>query len=228
MTKARVKLADDLLNKVRMSRAPADDKVLAIFDISKINFDLLRKEFTKSETKHSDVQDVKTVVEDRLRKMLAENPTRTDYQERFDEIVRDYNTEKDKNTIEATFEALMKLTAEMSAESKRYVKEGLENEEQLAVFDMLLKPDLDKADIKKIKSVAVSLLKQLEKQMRDVQDMFSKTSTRDRFRQSIYDFLYDDKTGLPVEQYTEDDLADKTDRLFQFFERQAHSGAPAH
>ncbi len=29
MTKARAKLADDLLNKVRMSRAPADDKVLA-------------------------------------------------------------------------------------------------------------------------------------------------------------------------------------------------------
>ena len=50
--------------------------------------------------------------------------------------------EKDKSTIEATFEALMRLTAEMSAESKRYVKEGLDNEEQLAVFDMLLKPDL--------------------------------------------------------------------------------------
>lgn len=194
----------------------SDDKV---FDISKINFDLLRKEFAKSETKHTDVQDIKTVVEDRLRKLLALNPTRVDFQERFDEIVQEYNKEKDKNTIEATFEALMRLTAEMSAESKRYVKEGLDNEEQLAVFDMLLKPDLNKAEIKKIKSVAVSLLKELERQMRDVQGLFSKGSTRDRFRQSIYDFLYDDRTGLPAEQYSEGDLQVKTDLLFDFFAR---------
>lgn len=203
---------------IDVSADPAsDDKV---FDISKINFDLLRKEFSKSETKRSDVQDVKKVVEDRLRKMLAENPTRTDFQERFDEIVREYNQEKDKNTIEATFEQLMKLTAEMSAESKRYVQEGLENEEQLAVFDLLLKPELSKADIKKIKSVAVSLLQKLEKQMRDVQDIFGKTSTRDRFRQTIYDYLYDDRTGLPVNVYNENDLHKKTDLIFDFFAQQ--------
>ncbi len=35
----------------------------------------------------------------------------------------------------------MRLTAEMTEESKRYIKEGLKSEEQLAVFDMLLKPD---------------------------------------------------------------------------------------
>jgi type I restriction enzyme R subunit len=196
--------------------AESDDKV---FDISKINFDLLRKEFAKSETKRSDVQDMKTVVEDRLRKMLMQNPLRVDFQERFDEIVRDYNKEKDKNTIEATFEALMKLTAEMSEEQQRHIKEGLDSEEQLAVFDMLLKPDLSKAEIKKIKSVAVSLLKELEKQMRDVQDIFAKASTRDRLRQSIYDYLYDDRTGLPVDSYSEDDLAQKTDYLFQFLEQ---------
>ncbi len=197
--------------------AESDDN---IFDISKINFELLRKEFAKSETKRSDVQDMKTIIDERLRKMLAQNPLRTDFQERFDEIVRDYNKEKDKNTIEATFEALMRLTAEMSEEEHRHVKEGLENEEQLAVYDMLLKPDLSKVEIKKIKSVAVSLLKALEKQMRDVQDIFSKVSTRDRFRQSIYDFLYDDRTGLPVTAYTEAELDSKTTMLFNFFEQQ--------
>ena len=194
----------------------SDDKV---FDISKINFDLLRKEFAKSEQKRSDVQDMKTVIEDRLRKMLMQNPLRTDFQERFDEIVREYNKEKDKNTIEATFEALMRLTAEMTEETQRHVREGLENEEQLAVYDMLLKPDLTKVEIKKIKSVAVSLLKQLERQMQDVQDIFSKNATRDRFRQSIYDYLYDDRTGLPVDKYDEEDLALKTGVLFEFFER---------
>jgi len=87
------------------------------------------------------------------------------------------------------------------------------------VFDLLLKPDLSKADIKKIKGVAVSLLRELETQMRDIQDIFTKTATRDRFKQTIYDFLYDDRTGLPVDVYSEDDLHGKTDRLFQFFEQ---------
>lgn len=204
---------------------PDPDSDEKIFDISKINFELLRKEFAKSETKHSDVQDVKTVVEDRLRKMLEENPTRTDFQLRFEEIVSEYNQEKDRTTIEATFEALMKLTAEMSVESKRYIKEGLENEEQLAVFDLLLKSDLSKADIKKIKSVAVSLLKELERQMREVQDIFGKTSTRDRFRQSIYDYLYDDRTGLPVDSYSESDLEAKANQIFYYFERVARQEA---
>jgi len=192
-----------------------------VFDISKINFDLLRKEFAKSESKRSDVQDMKTVVENRLRKMLMQNPLRVDFQERFNEIVRDYNKEKDKNTIEATFEALMKLSAEMSEEQQRHFKEGLDSEEQLAVFDMLLKPDLSKAEIKKIKSVAVSVLREIEAQMRDVQDVFAKVSTRDRLKQSIYDHLYDDRTGLPVDSYSEDDLVQKTDLLFQFVEHRA-------
>jgi type I restriction enzyme R subunit len=201
----------------------SDDK---IFDISKISFDLLRREFSKSEQKHTDVQDMKTVIEKRLRKMLEQNPLRTDFQERFDEIVRDYNKEKDKNTIEATFEALMRLTAEMSEEEKRHVKEGLDTEEQLAVFDMLLKPELSKPEIKKIKSVAVSLLKELEQQMREVQGIFEKRATRDRFRQSIYDYLYDDGTGLPAESYSETDLAAKTDMIFDHFARTSRlSGA---
>ncbi len=199
--------------------ANSDDK---IFDISKINFELLRKEFVKSKSKRSEVQDVKAVVEGRLQKMLMQNPLRTDFQERYDEIVRDYNKEKDKNTIEVTFAALMRLTAEMTEESKRHIKEGLENEEQLAVFDMLVKPDLSKADIKKIKKVAVELLKLLEKRIEDVQDIFEMPSTRDGFWLSIHDHLFAEKTGLPLDSYGEIEIKGKADHLFQFFEQQAH------
>ena len=41
--------------------------------------------------------------------MLAENPLRTNYQQHFEEIVAAYNGEKDRVTIEMTFEALMKF-----------------------------------------------------------------------------------------------------------------------
>ena len=43
----------------------------------------------------------------------------------------------------------------------------------------------------------------------------------DRLMQSIYDHLYDDRTGRPVDSYSEDDLVQKTDLLFQFVEHRA-------
>lgn len=191
----------------------ADDK---IFDISKVNFELLRREFAKSERKASDVQDLRTVLERRLALMLAANPTLQDFQVRFDQIIRDYNKEKDKNTIEATFEALMIIAANLEEEAQSHVALGL-TQEQKPIFDLLIREDLSKEEIKQIKAVSVEVLKAIQLRMMEVQDLFEKQSTRDDLRQQIYDLLYDDKTGLPVSKYDETDLDEKTDVLFQHF-----------
>ncbi|MCR9257689.1 MAG: type I restriction endonuclease subunit R [Alphaproteobacteria bacterium] len=188
-----------------------------IFDISKVNFELLRREFAKSERKASDVQDLRTVLQERLAKMLAANPTLNDFQERFDKIVSEYNKEKDKNTIEATFEALMRLTAEMEAEAKAHVALGL-TEDQKPIYDLLVREDLTKEEIRQIKSASVELLKAIQRKIEAVQDVFQKQATRDGLRQEIYDLLYDERTGLPASKYDDDALDAKTDALFQFFE----------
>ncbi|MGI9345015.1 MAG: type I restriction endonuclease subunit R, partial [Gammaproteobacteria bacterium] len=202
-----------------------------VFDISKVNFELLQQEFERSEQKNSDVQSIKAAIEKRLAKMLEENPLRIGFQERYDEIVAEYNKEKDQNTIEATFEALIRLVAEMTEEQCRYLEEGFENEQQLRVFDMLRKPDLTKADIKKIKAVSAELLDKLRVSLESVQDTFAKQSTSDDFRQKIYDFLYDDSTGLPTETYTKEDIDKLTDEVYQHFyhnEFSTYSTAPAY
>ncbi|WP_299776853.1 type I restriction endonuclease subunit R [uncultured Roseobacter sp.] len=188
-----------------------------IFDISKVNFELLRKEFSRSERKASDVQDLRMVLQERLAKMLAANPTLNDFQERFDKIVAEYNKEKDKNTIEATFEALMRLTAEMEAEAQAHVALGL-TREQKPIFDLLVREDLTKEEIRQIKSASVELLKAIRRKIEKVQDVFQKQSTRDGLRQEIYDLLYDERTGLPASKYDDDALDEKTAELFQFFE----------
>lgn len=56
-------------------------------------------------------------VEKRFARMLAENPTRTNFQAHYEEIVAAYNGEKDRVTIEATFEALFKFTASLDPET---------------------------------------------------------------------------------------------------------------
>ena len=200
-----------------------DDRV---FDISKVNFEVLRKEFAKSERKASDVQDLRTVIQRRLEKMLLENPSLGDFQDRFDEIVVEYNKEKDRNTIEATFEALMRLTAEMEEETQSHVALGLTSE-QKPIFDLLVQDDLTKEEIKQIKSASVGLLQAVRKRIEEVQDVFSKQSTRDGLRQEIYDLLYDEQTGLPASKYDEDSLAERAAVVFNFFERRTQHAMAA-
>ena len=41
--------------------------------------------------------------------MLTRNPARMDYQRKYEEIVADYNREKDRTTIDETFRRLVEL-----------------------------------------------------------------------------------------------------------------------
>ncbi|MBS1866797.1 MAG: type I restriction endonuclease subunit R, partial [Acidobacteria bacterium] len=83
------------------------------YDISKIDFDRLRKEFERSQAKNTTVQSLKDVIEKRLSKLIRKNPLRTDFQAHYEKIVSEYNQEKDRVTIEKTFEALMRFAAEL-------------------------------------------------------------------------------------------------------------------
>ena len=123
-------------------QSPVGSKV---YDISKIDFERLRKEFEASATKRTTVQSLKDAVESKLNKLLMQNPLRTDYQEHYEQLVKEYNQEKDRITIEQTFEALIKLVDELGHEENRAMREGL-TEETLALFDLLKKPVLSKKE----------------------------------------------------------------------------------
>jgi type I restriction enzyme R subunit len=101
-------------------------------------------------------------------------------------------------------------------EAQSHIALGL-TQEQKPIFDLLIREDLSKDEIRQIKAVSVKMLKAIQQRIEEVQDLFEKQSTRDDLRQQIYDLLYDDRTGLPVSKYNETDLDDKTDILFQHF-----------
>lgn len=183
-----------------------------LYDISKIDFERLRKEFERSPSKNTTVQSLKEVIEKKLLKMLMQNPTRTDFQKHYEEIVEEYNNEKDRVTIEATFEALLKLVDALSEEEQRAVKEGL-SEESLTLFDLLLKPDLTKQEIDRIKKVAEGLYKTLNAELARIQDFAAKQGTRDEIKVKIKNFLWDDKTGLP-ESFAPEEVDEKTEAVF--------------
>ena len=186
---------------------------LEAYDISRIDFDRLKREFERSPTRQTTVQNLKQVVENRLQRLLRQNPLRTDFQHHYEAIVAEYNREKDRVTIEQTFEALLKLVQELDKEQSRAVREGL-NEESLAVFDLLKKPNLSKSDIRRIKAVAVELLETLKAEKLRVDQWRDKETSRDAVRVTIRDFLWSDATGLP-ESYTEGEVVVRSDEVFR-------------
>ncbi len=192
------------------------------FDISAIDFERLRQEFTKIPLKCTQVQNLKDAIKKRLASMIASNPMRTDFQRHYEELVEAYNREKDRVTIEQTFDALLKLVADLDEEQERAVREGLD-EATLALFDLLKKDDLTPAEIKRIKKVAVDLFAKLQSELGRIRDWQEKEATRDFMKKTILDFLYSEETGLPA-SYSEDEIKSKSDMVFTHFLYQQQQG----
>lgn len=188
------------------------------YDISRIDFDRLRKEFERCPAQRTTVQALKQVIENRLQRLLEQNPLRTDFQRYYEEIVAEYNREKDRLTIERTFEALLKLVQGLDEEESRALREGLD-EESLALFDLLKKPDLNANDIKRVKKVAVEMLNILKAEKLRIDHWRDKESTRDGVRLAINDYLWSEETGLPVECYSETEVKAKAEDVFRHIYR---------
>jgi type I restriction enzyme R subunit len=87
-----------IVNEAIRAQAPGDDQAEGLtFNLSHIDLERLRDEFArKVRRKATALQDIRDIVEQRLAAMLARNPTRMDYQRRYEEIVAGYNQEKDR------------------------------------------------------------------------------------------------------------------------------------
>ena len=62
------------------------------------------------------------------------------------------------------------------------------------------------------------MFKAIEDRIRSVQDIFQKETTRDGLKNTIYDLLYDEATGLPADKFDDDALDTKTNLIFNYFE----------
>ena len=191
-------------NGIEESRKP--------YDISAIDFERLHQEFAASPTRNTQAQNLIVAIEKRLAVMLAQNPLRTNFQQHYEQLVARYNEEKDEIIIQQTFEALLRFVATLDDEEDRAVREGLD-EETLALFDLLKKDRLTPDDIKRIKAVAVDLYAKINEEIERIRDWESKFATRDAMKQTIYDYLYSDTTGLP-DSYSEAEIEQKSDMVY--------------
>lgn len=182
------------------------------FDISAIDFDLLRKEFAKVHKKNLVMKDLEDVIQQKLAKMLFSNPDRINYYERYQQIITDYNSEQDRATIEKTFMDLMDLANQMNQEEQRYAREGFTSDEELSFYDMLFRDDLSKNDIKKLKEVAAILLQKIKSKVAELDHWTDKQETKAEIDNLIRDTLWE---GLP-ECYDEVSISSYRQQIYEY------------
>ena len=171
------------------------------FDISQIDFERLQQEFASVKNKNLLMKDLQELIDGRLDSMMRRNPSRINYYERYQEIIREYNAEQDKVAIEKTFIDLTNLVNDLDDEEKRYVREGFGNDEELAMYDLLLKDSLTSAEIKKIKKLAKVLLERIRAKISELDHWTEKEET-----QAAVDILIRDTLWSELPESYDDNL----------------------
>ena len=152
---------------------------------------------------------LKGAVAQKLMAMVRLNRTRMDYLEKFQAMIDAYNA--GSLNAEEFFQQLMDFAGGLDEEEKRGVGEQL-TEEELALFDLLTKPQIEMsdADRDKVKATARELLARL-KTGKLVLDWRKRQQARAEVRVTIEKLLDE---GLP-RAYTPELFAEKTSAVFQ-------------
>src|ERR1051326_5037264 len=133
-----------------------------LLDLSKIDVGKLRKYFAKNR-KHTEVERLKNAVTIKLAQMVALNRSRMDYLEHFQEMIDEYNS--GAVNVEVMFERIVAFMKDLNEEETRTIREDL-SEEELAIFDLLTKPEmsLTKRERNEVKRVVRNLLETLKRE----------------------------------------------------------------
>ncbi|MBA3812165.1 MAG: type I restriction endonuclease subunit R, partial [Caulobacteraceae bacterium] len=150
-------------------------------DLSAIDLDKLAALF--SATPKVAAETLRGVDETQAKFMLDANPTRLDLTRKLAEMVDAYNA--GAIDPEIFFEKLKAFVAELDDEERRAAREGL-NEEELAIFDLLTRPEpkLTKAEEGEVKKVARELLERL-RDLLDAVDWTAGQQTRGSVQSAI-------------------------------------------
>jgi type I restriction enzyme R subunit len=185
--------------------ADGDERLI---DLSGINFEALAEKF-KVGHKRTLNEKLKGTVARKLMAMVRLNRTRMDYLERFQEMIDAYNA--GSLNAEEFFQQLVTFAKSLNEEEQRAVGEQL-NEEELALFDLLTKPEIEMsaADREKVKATARDLLNTLKAGVL-VLDWRKRQQARAEVRVTIEKLLDE---GLP-KAYTPELFEAKTTAVFQ-------------
>jgi type I restriction enzyme R subunit len=166
---------DDLLDRSIAPKGYQISEVGKVVDLSRIDFEALKKRFENGR-KHIEIEKLRGLIKGKLAAMLILNKARMNYYEKFQKLIDEYNS--GAANVDALFAQLVSFARELTEEEQRGIAENL-SEEELALFDLLTRPNLrlSRAEKEEVKSVARELLDTLKAE-RLVLDWRKKQQTR--------------------------------------------------
>jgi len=140
----------------------AKSLVGAPIDLNQVNWESLEQQFRKGK-KRTEMEKLRAAVAAKVSRLARLNPTRIDWVERFQKLIDAYNA--GSVNVEDLFKELVELAKSLDEEARRALRENVD-EEQLAIYDLLMRPgpDLTEAEKNEVKRVARSLLETLKQE----------------------------------------------------------------
>ena len=182
-----------------------------LLDLSQLDLDKLQRRIEKQrlQQKRIELERLRSMVERKITQMVAVNRTRTNYLEKFQQMIAEYNA--GSLNVEELFRQLVMLSRQLQDEEKRSIRENLTDEE-LTIFDLLTRPDmhLSKKEEDQVKGVVKDLLEILKRE-KLVLDWRKRQQTRATVRLCIEDIL----DHLP-EKYEKEVYQQKCDTVYQY------------
>jgi len=115
---------------------------------------------------------------------------------------------------------LVALAEELDQEQQRAVQEGL-TEGEMAMFDLLARDDLSKADRERLKQASKSLLAKTLQLLAPMGHWTRNAQTQAEVEASILDWLFD---SLPRPPFTDADTQTLAQRVYEYVWQQSEAG----
>ncbi len=200
---------EDLLDRSIQAGEYVIPQYKRLKDLSALDANALRKFFEGVENKNLQAESLRAELEQKIADMVKRNKNRARFMDRLNAILQEYNS--GAHDIDQLFDDLVDLAKSLNEEEQRAVKENL-SEEELAVFDLLLKENLNPDEVEKVREVARGLLSKLKVE-KLVIDWREWESTRAGVKTTIFDVLYKD---LPEPSYVEQDCEINVLEVYNF------------
>ena len=180
-----------------------------IYNLADVDFDKLKEGF-QAGRKRAAIEQVRNSITIRINQMIEINQTRMNFKEKFEDLVNDYNNPS--VSLDNLFQQLLEFNEELDEEEQRHIKENLSDENELTVYDILTKPNMDLSDkqIKDVKKVARTLLTKLREE-KLVLDWRKKQQTRAGVKVAIEEIL-----DLLPDVYNADIYKSKCSEVYNF------------
>lgn len=205
---------EDLLDKSIQTGEYIISPNTKVKDLSVLDANALRIFFAGLENKNTQVEAMSKELEEKIAEMMRRNKKRARFMERLVSLLNEYNS--GAHDVDQLFNDLVDLAKDLNEEEKRAVKENL-TEEELAIFDLLIKENLNPKETQTIKGTAHELLTQLKPLL--VPHWRDFETNRSGVKITISDLLF---SKLPEPTYSEKDCELKGLEVYNFVYENYH------